>query len=135
MTPRRDPWVDPLRFHDDIRLGVARYRPITTAPNLTEYTIAITGRELRFTGPTLFAATETARLHHQQLHPDSSHPPIYTRSGGRYHWWDEQSSDSNDRLAQRIPLYIAALYDTSVTAITISGPPPTVRRRRGTRPS
>lgn len=135
-TTRKNPsggtWVDPLRFHDDIRLGTARYRPITTDHTHTDYTISLRDTDLRFVGPTLYAATETARIHHQQLY-GSDHLPIYTRRTGIYTWWDGLTTDTNDTLARRTPLYVARIYDVALDAVTITGPPPPPARRRATR--
>lgn len=115
-------WVDPLIVHDDIRFGTATFRPIDTETDATGYTIAIAGTDLSFTGPTLYAAAETARLHHQQLH-GSTFPPIYRLHRGTYTWWAGQLSTTDADIATRIRPYIAKLANVSVTAITVAGPP------------
>ena len=122
VTPKRRRRADPLRVHDDIRFGTAQFRPIVVDTTASSYTATIARSAIRLTGPTLYAVAETARLHRHQL-GGTTLPPIYTHADGRYTWWDGEVTDSDSRLRQWLRLYIAALWDVSISAVRVSGPP------------
>ena len=109
-----DRWI----VSDAVRSCPADFRSVTTEP-IPEVTIRIgpAPRRLVFRGPTLFAAIETARLAHRQLH-GSDFPPIYTRAAGpsaSIVWWDGVISPRVDvddaSLKRAASRYLEEIYD------------------------
>lgn len=114
----KDNWI----VSDAVRACAADFRPITTDP-LPEVTIRIgpAPQRLIFRGPTLFAAIETGRLAHRQLHA-STFPPIYSHTAGSIVWWNGQISESVEdaSLKRAARIYLGEIYGVASRSVRIT---------------
>lgn len=111
-------WNDTWKVHDDIRTARSRFRPIPAGASNKDCVIAIEGRGgHEFHGPTLIVAAEAAR---QTLPEGPDFDPIYRLQSGNYYWWDGTVTTSDSTLGQRIPYYIAELYQVRASRVTVT---------------